>query len=331
MNTDTCAGAAVTASRVKPWVLFVVDRSGSTDGAFPGSTSRWQALYDSLMAQPDGLIFKLQSVAYFGMVLFDGGEENVGAWANVVTDWMCIFDPSLCADAGTAGADGGAPVAACPRLIPIDPKLNNYNDINTAYQAAGPGGSTPTALALDSAYQMVSTAATAPDVDSGPQYVILCTDGEPNGCASSGWGMTDYQGPIDEVTQAAAAGIKTFVIGIAVEAQAQAHLDQLAQIGATGAPAFSPTTKDDLVQKLTEIMGGSVGCQVKLNGTVTAGQECSGRVLLNGVERECNGADGWRLADESHIELQGAACTEFLNMSDAVLEAGFPCGVFEIE
>jgi hypothetical protein len=338
-GADICADANVQASRVKPWVLFVVDRSGSTAESFPGSSSKWQALYDALMAPGTGVIPTLESVAYFGMVLYDGGEQNVAGFVNTaITSLICLI-PGLCPDGGVpaAGGAGGAsgdagPVAECPRLIQIPPALNNALAIDTEYRNAGPGGSTPTALALQAAYQIVTDAQQiAPDTEQGPQFVILCTDGEPNGCNGGGNNNTDYQGPIDAVTAAANNGIKTFVVGIAVNDAAQQHLDQLAVLGNTGSPAFSPTSKDELVQKLTEIVGGAVGCQVKLNGTVTPGQECTGEVYLNSVMIECNGPDGWRLADESHIELQGAACDEFLNNTDSILTAGFPCGVFTIE
>jgi len=181
---------------------------------------------------------------------------------------------------------------------------------------------------------MVTTAQAAlPAADKTPQFVILCTDGEPNGCNGGGFGgsQTDYQGPIDAVTAAAGKGIKTFVVGIAVNDQAQAHLNDLATLGNTGSPAFSPATKDELVSKLTEIVGGAVGCQVKLNGTVIKGQECTGEVLLNGNKLECNGPDGWYLLDENHIELKGKACTDFKSNPESTLTAGFPCGVFVIK
>jgi hypothetical protein len=268
------------------------------------------------------------------MVLYDGGEATQ-QFQNAV----CAFLPQLCppaAGAGGSGPDAGTPAAACPRLLQVNPALNNYNPINAQYANAGPGGSTPTALALDAAYKLVPAQQQIPDQNVGPAYVILCTDGEPNGCQdpsawASGGLQTDYQGPINEVTEAANSGIKTFVVGIAVNAQAQAHLEDLARIGNTGSPAFSPASKDELVQRLTEIVGGAIGCEVTLNGTVTVGQECTGEVQLNGQPLACNGPDGWILKDASHIELQGQSCRSFMNDPNAVLHAGFPCGVFVIE
>ena len=174
------------------------------------------------------------------------------------------------------------------------------------------------------------------DSEIGPQYVVLCTDGEPNGCANTSTGTTtgeefDFQGPVDEVTKAAANGIQTFVVGIAVEAEAQNHLSQLATIGATGSPVFTPANKDDLVNAITQIVGGAIGCKVELNGTVVPGKECSGYVDLNSKKLTCNDPDGWKLVDQNHIELLGSACVTFQTDPKAILSAGFPCDAFTLE
>jgi hypothetical protein len=300
-----CATANVQASRIKPSILFVVDRSLSTQQSYSGSGSRWQAMYDALMDPNEGLIKKLQSVAYFGMVLYDSGDNST----------------------------------SCPRLLQVDPKLDNYDAINQVYSAATPAGFTPTALALEAAYKLVPKQTL--DLQIGAQFVILCTDGEPNGCGESngggifgGWlgGIppTDYQGPIDQVTAAAKAGIRTYIIGISVTGEAQTHLEQLAGLGKTGAPAFSPASKNELVDALSQVVGGAIGCQVALNGAVTLGQECTGYVELNSKSLGCNDPNGWKLADESHIELQGLSCKSFMNDPKAIINAGFPCEVFTI-
>jgi hypothetical protein len=304
-------------------MLFVIDRSGSTDWEYPGSTSRWQALYDALMAPNAGVISKLQSQAYFGVVLFDGGESDI------FNELLCMLTPNdpACVDAGTPG---------CPRLITVPPALNNYAKIDAAYRPAGPGGGTPTALALAHAYSLVPPQQQVLDLKVGPQYVVLCTDGEPNGCANTSTGTTtgeqyDFQGPVDEVTKAAAKGIKTFVVGIAVEAAAKDHLTQLATIGATGSSVFTPANKDDLVNAISQIVGGAIGCKVELNGTVVAGKECSGYVNLNSQKLPCNDPNGWKLVDKNHIELQGTACQTFLTDGAAILDAGFPCDAFTLQ
>jgi len=254
-------------------------------------------MYDALMDSNTGVIHKLQSVAYFGMVLYNSGD-----------------DP-----------------ARCPNLLTVEPALDNYNKISSVYNArnAGPGSYTPTALALEQAYKLVPSQNEL-DKEGSAAFVILCTDGEPNGCGGWVGGMppTDYEGPVAQVTAAAKKDIETYVVGIAVDGQAQAHLDQLAKLGETGSPAFSPASKDELVAAISQIVGGAVGCQIRLNGKVVVGQECSGYVELNSEKLVCNGANGWKLVDESHILLQGSACKTLMNNSKAIVNAGFPCEVF---
>jgi len=297
-SNEICADQNVQTSRIIPWILFVIDRSSSMNQSYPGSANRWQAIYDALMAPNEGVIARLHQMVEFGIMLYDGE--------------------------GT-----------CPRLVTVDPALNNYDPINAVYGTSLPGRYTPTALALDAAYAIVPDQQAVLELSYKPHYVVLCTDGEPNGCpdALTGGRMaTDFQGPIDEVTAAAALDIKTFVVSVASGGQEyQNFLDQLAVIGNTGSPAFSPTTKDELVARFAEIVGGAIGCEVQLNGTVTEGSECAGTVSLNGNALECNGPNGWRLVDPSHIELLGEACERFMSDPDVLLSARFPCDVVVIK
>jgi hypothetical protein len=124
-------------------------------------------------------------------------------------------------------------------------------------------------------------------------------------------------------------GTKTFVISLAGDdAELQAHLEEVANVGGTGKPPFTPMSKDELVQTFQEIIGGAVGCEIRLNGKVTAGEECSGYVGVNGQALPCNDPNGWRLKNEQTIELTGTACDSFRTNSAAQLRADFPCDVF---
>jgi hypothetical protein len=298
---STCADITVATSRATPWVLFVIDRSQTMNEAYTGSGNRWQAIYDTLMAPGTGVISKLQSAVYFGIMLFDGQ--------------------------GT-----------CPRLETVEPALNNYNKINAVYGAASPGQYTPTALALNAAYKLLPSTQQGLDTPDGigDPYVVLCTDGEPNGCPDgilTGGGAlaTDFQGPINEVTTAAKNGIKTFVVSVASGGQQyQQFLEQLADIGNTGSPAFAPATKDELAKQLGGIVGNAIGCNIKLNGRVTVGKECTGNVTLNSIALTCNDPNGWKLVDETHIELLGTACDSFMNDPTSMLSTSFPCGVVQV-
>jgi hypothetical protein len=294
-GTGKCADKSVITARATPWVLFVIDRSSTMKQSYPGSSSRWQAIYDTLMDPTSGIIARLEKSVYFGIMLYDG-------------------------------------LGNCPRLETVNPALNNYNAIKAVYEPARPGQYTPTALALNAAYQLVPNQQQILDrPELSRQYVVLCTDGEPNGCPSSdstgeGALATDFEGPIKEVTTAAGNGIKTYVVSVANSGQEyQQFLDQVAQIGNTGSGAFSPTTKDELVQQFTNIIGSAIGCNLQLNGRVTVGKECTGAVLLNSEPLKCNDANGWKLVDESHIELLGKACQKFMNNPTAIVDASFPC------
>jgi hypothetical protein len=56
-----------------------------------------------------------------------------------------------------------------------------------------------------------------------------------------------------------------------------------------------------------------------------------GTVSLNSQKLDCKGADGWKLVNESEIELQGKACQQFMNDPTAMVDAQFPCGSFVLE
>src|SRR6185312_330062 len=179
----------------------------------------------------------------------------------------------------------------------------------------------------------------------------LATDGAPNDICVNGTGgdgSPQRQGVLAAVDRGAAAGITTWVISLAAgDAALQAHLDEVAKHGDPKNPSamtFSPTNPDELIMTLARLLGGAVGCNIALNGSVTVGQECLGTVEQNGAALECcqektPGAvscgaasmaspNGWRLTDTHSIELLGDACTQFLVGSGSVLSAKFPCRVF---
>jgi hypothetical protein len=275
---DMCADVQVQASRAKPIVTFVVDGSSSMDRPFQGIfDTRWDVMVSTL----DDVVSRLQSIVAFGMVLYSGPAGN------------------------------------CPDLRMVDPALDNYNAINQVISGyrptAMPPRYTPTAQALQAAYDLQPSTA-IPDRDLGQHFIILCTDGNPNSCEAAqspvvGFGgdpPPEFDGPIQAVTDGTAQGIKTFIISLASDGQEyDQHLAQLAEIGNPGTPPFSPESRDALVAKMEEIVGGALGCQVTLNGKVTPGEECSGQVSLNGQVLGCNNSNGWRLVDEKTIELQG--------------------------
>lgn len=311
---DLCADVYVQASRSKPIVTFVVDGSSSMDRNFQNiRDSRWEVMVSTLMDQNSGVVYGLQNLVLFGMVLFSGPSNQ------------------------------------CPDLRIVDPALNNYDAIDSVISGYTPDMNppkyTPTALALEAAYGLEPEIGPDLGSDLGPYFVVLCTDGNPNSCeaaSSTGGGIfgggiggdppPEFDGPVQAVTDGYQQGTKTFVISLASgQDDYQQHLDQLAEIGNPGTPSFSPSTQDELVALMEQIVGGALGCQVTLNGKVTVGKECTGLVELNSTPLECNDLNGWRLVDERHIELTGSACDSFMDNPNSLLNASFPCDVFDLE
>lgn len=340
-SDEECATATVHTSIATPVILFVVDGSGSMCETF-GSSTRWQALRTALLDPTNGLVYRLQSQVVFGTMIYDGTIDLAVA----VTAQNGSPAP-MCSGMYTAMKMAGE----CPQLIQVTPALDNAAALDAAFPATELGGSTPTHKAMKSAVDlMLPMISTNPDVVNSPLYIILATDGAPNDICVGGVGgdsSVQQQAVIAEVDRAAAANITTFVISLAGSDQAlQSHLEVVADHGQpmnVDAKAFSPMAPEELANTLTLLIGGAIGCEVQLNGTVTAGRECLGTVQMNGNPlpccREdagswmCNNAavaeaSGWRLKDERTVELVGAECVSFLTATEASLEARFPCDVF---
>jgi hypothetical protein len=313
--------------------MFVVDRSGSTSTVYGQSDpdagvagiTRWQALHDAIMDPSTGVVAKTQGELYLGITLYDGGEDMAMAGPNGMPFWMCYI-PGMC------DPDAGINFGTCPRLITVPPAKNNYNAIAQQYNDtnAYPGGTTPTALALQEAYAQIEQQVSG-GLDKTVKLtpvVILVTDGEPNNCGNPF--VADYQGPADQVAAASKRGIRTFVVGIDTalagsSPEVQSNLDELAKLGNTGVNvAYTPTSKEELSKTLITYIG-KASCEVILNGKIAAGYESRGKVSLNSEPIGYNDNNGYKVTSEDKILLQGKACDRFSNDSTATLHAEFPC------
>jgi hypothetical protein len=348
-----CASALVHTSHNMPTIEFVIDGSGSMCAPFGGASTRWQSVRTALLDKMKGLIYRLEKSVTFGAVLYDG-TIDIG------------LALSLPMGGGGMGMGGGStnPMCSlmyvqnkamgdCPQLIDVPPALNNAAAIDMKYPMTELGGSTPTDKAMKHVMDLLIASRPPPGPDMkpvSPLYVILATDGAPNDICvngAGGDGTAQQQGVVDAVDRGAAVGIKTWVISLAMDAALQAHLDNVAHHGDPTNPmahTFNPTNPDQLVTALAQLLGGAVGCNVALSGMVKVGQECTGKVELNGVKLPCCQQDmggawkcdgmpaaapnGWHLTDPGSIELLGDTCANFLIASDDMLHASFPCNVF---
>jgi hypothetical protein len=272
---------------------------------FSNGQSRWVQLRSTLMDK-GGIVDSLQAVAEFGMVIYSGGAE----------------DP-----------------AQCTKLVTVQPALNNFAMLDAAYPQMPLGMGTPTDKALDHVVTSLPVQNSAMlDTRGKPVYVVLATDGAPNDSCGGGGilgGGRDrdtavQQRVIDVVTRGTMAGMQMYVISLAGDDTAlQQHLELVAKATASQTPPFVPSTKDELVNNFRKIVG-SASCQIDLHGKVVKGQECAGKVQLNGADLACDSDNGWKLLDTDTFELTGMACTGFTSVASTVF-ASFPCEVFTPE
>jgi hypothetical protein len=313
-----CGSVDVSASRVLPSIMLVVDGSTSmqTNGypatgtdpaagaagaaAAQASMTRWDAVHKALVDPTNGIVPKLQGLVKFGLAVF-----------------------------------GTTPQCPLPLGI-VEPALNNAQVITAKLPLTAPGKFTPTGPALDQIVDhLPDPTVVGPDQRApGPQIIVLATDGDPNACGFDLFAgmMTNYQPSIDAALKLQAKHLRMFVISVGQDA-AKAHLQEMANIGANlardanpGATVYYPEDPTTLAMTLATLIGKELSCDVELQGKgVKMGSECKGMVALDGTALECNGPDGWALTDSTHLALKGKTCDKYKTAVDANLHASFPC------
>lgn len=308
--------------KIHPTVMLLIDRSGSMfDQAYGTSPDRWAPLKTALM-DPAGPVRALESDIRWGYTSYTSDAQRA---------------------------------AECPMLHEVGVAFNNYAAISTAYDADSvmPAfkAETPTGVSLRTVAGKLAQV-----TDPGPKFIILATDGEPDTCATP-----DPQCGQDEsiraVQDAFQQQIKTFVVGISSEV-GKKHLQDLANAGvgqpveapnsdfinncvnpghasrtatyasgpAGSAAYYNPTDPQALENDLRSILGNVRTCNFSLNAKVDLTQASLGQVALDGTTLTYETPDGWRMTDETHLEVTGAACQSILT-NGKVLSINFPCGV----
>jgi hypothetical protein len=321
---EVCADQRVAVVRSPANVMLVVDRSSTMILHPLGNMNRWDALYNALMASPDGLVFSMQSSTRFGFASYTNYPAN------------------------------GTP---CPDLAMVFPPMfDNYDAISAKYQPSSvatipvsavlmPVGETPTGesleLVLDQLLPWVA-ANSGPDAEPpGPVVLLLAIDGEPDSCAdiSQDTDARNDEGRqmvVDQVVRAFRAGVQTYVLSVGADVTDQ-HLQAVANAGmgarpGTNAPFWKANDPQGLGDALAAIIGDVLSCTVELDGSITNQQQAcqTGTVNLNNVQLVCGDPNGWLVVDATHIELLGTACDRFKLIPTAALDATFPCDVITV-
>lgn len=101
---------------------------------------------------------------------------------------------------------------------------------------------------------------------------------------------------------------------------------QLATLG--NGRAFASDQPSAIRQAIDDSLSQAISCEVRVDGKIQQNKACLGEVLLAGKALVCNDANGFRLRDESSLELTGAACQQLRADPKASLSATFPCDAF---
>jgi hypothetical protein len=331
-----CNDLIVEFNPVTPTVLLVIDRSGSMfDMAYGNSPTRWQALYDAMIAD-GGVVASFEHVVRFGLMTYTGDPQG----------------------------------NRCPLLRYVEPALDNYQAIRSVYdeESVRPTfkAETPTGVSLREATSKLAAlddAANNPDARGGTstKHMILVTDGEPDSCATP-----DPQCGQDESIAALQAafgmGIGTSVIGISSDVSAR-HLQDLANAGhgekvqaqdiqytyncvnpgyatlsaqyaamgeAQGsAPIFQPGDSQAIGTALNTLIRGVYDCSFALHGEVDLARAELGTVQLDADRLKYMDANGWQMRDASTLQLLGTACDR-VQKDASTLKVSFPCDVVEV-
>ena len=255
-----------------------------------GSGSRWSVLHDTLMDPNTGIVKKLDQEVRFGLALYSG--------------------------------DGGS---NCPMLTQVSIALGNYAQMASVYDPATPAKETPTGESIDAV-----VAGLAPFAETGPKYIILATDGEPDTCAEP----NPQNGQPQAIAAAQAAyaqGIGTFIVAVGDEVSA-GHQQDMANAGAglpiggsQNAPFWTALDPQGLVDAFDTIVNGVRSCVFSVDGSIDPAQAGKGTVKLDGQPLGYDEPNGWKLNSPTEIELVGAAC-DALQDGDHEVSATFPCG-----
>lgn len=236
ISLDACGAKPFLAHEVKVNVLLVIDKSGSMLDTPDGfSADKWSSMQDSL-ATALGTVAKDLSL---GLLLY----------------------PSM-----------GCGITVDP-VVPVSAGANALPMIEAALAAAAPDGGTPTAAALEAAFNYFSKGDGAQL--EGEKYVLLATDGGPNcndtlDCSGDAMQCTvnldgqcptavanccdpamagdgaqayclDESGTLDRIKALATAGVPTFVVGIPGTEKYASSLDAFALAGGRENPDAPPS------------------------------------------------------------------------------------------
>jgi Mg-chelatase subunit ChlD len=268
-------------------VLLVLDRSASMKddvNGDEGEPSKWAIVVPALKE----VISATDALVHWGLELFPLGESA-----------------------------GECTEESYPDEIAVPVQSNNASKVNMAIDQATPeGDGTPTGDAVDEAVNYLKTLN-----DGNRKYILLATDGEPSCTGSTKGGTKARPAATTAVTNAAAAGFNTFVVGIATTKESASEtLTALGQAGGQAPPSgyYLASSKDELVRAMSEIAGSVATCRFPLVGKPPNPDHVGVLIGADKVAKDPASKNGWNYIDSdmTAIEVFGAPC-DLIKQSDA--------------
>jgi hypothetical protein len=209
---------------------------------------------------------------------------------------------------------------------------NDAAAVTGAVTATTPeGNGTPTGDALKAAVTYLKTL-----TDPNPKFILLATDGEPScaGTSKDSTGARPYA--VQAVTDAATAGFKTFVVGVATtKATATQALNDMAVAGQMPRGDTNPlatkfylaSTKDELVQSLKEITGQVSSCVFDLTAAPQVPDNIAVHVNNAKAPKDTTHMDGWDYTSPDNLQIQvfGSWCDQIKTATSNTVNFVFGC------
>ena len=291
---EQCPGVKVAFTQRDPYIMLLVDQSGSMDQGF-GDGTRWSVMRDALLDENDGIISQLHDDVRLGLALYTSEE----------------------------GYSGGQ----CPMINDVEAEFGNYDQIRSLYDSSEPIEDTPTGESLLVVAEQLERIYVN---NATPKAIVLATDGHPDTCEQP----DPNEGQTKSINSAKAAfemGIRTYVISVGDEI-GEDHLQDIANAGAgldVGGPNsgkfYRALNNGELYDAFSDIINGVRDCVFTLDGEIVDGYEDKGTVRIDGLEVP---GDQWRVNNSREVELLGEAC-ERIQDGDHSLDIDFPCGGYE--
>lgn len=318
-----CGAATVTLDFVRPNLYFAIDASGSMTDSIPRGEATYTAgtapanRYAALSRAIEALLSKVGHRVNYGATLFPSPDVDCDAGEEI--------------HALAAGDDVSFAVSG-----ELGPVLRSFM---FAIDRRSPRGGTPVARALEGLVPRLGGA-------GADTYVFLVTDGGPNCntrarcgvdecipniehvnigqglvcddsincCDGSVFGPSnclDTDGSLGAVQALAAAGVRTFVIGIPGSEAYAGLLDQLAVGGGSARPEspryYRVADAEALVQTVSAL-GSTValGCSIQLREPPP--DPALVNLFFDGELIPSDPDEGWTFGDATRVEVHGAAC-----------------------